>query len=280
MAMMARRFVYGIWEMAPRWFRALIAGLAERSLPLIFAKGRKVTYGKTSFRVEVSHLGELRRAQEFSYKEGAFTQSVYESIQRQPVIYDIGAHVGYYVLLAALGNPDAKVVALEPEASNYSALQRNLRNNYVRNVVTKNVAVGEDNSELFFEDTNLEKRSGGGSHRLSDTGQGSRVKVVRLDDFIIAERLPAPSIILMDIEGGELAALKGMENTLRRYSPTLFIEVHADLLEKHGDSVALLDEKLTGLGYSKVILRQPEGIPGEHRQTHVRYQSLTATTEA
>ena len=47
-----------------------------------------------------------------------------------------------------------------------------------------------------------------------------------LDDLVAELRLDRLSWIKMDIEGGEVEALKGAERTLRDYRPSLFVEVH------------------------------------------------------
>jgi len=52
------------------------------------------------------------------------------------------------------------------------------------------------------------------------------VEVITLDDFVIKHGIDRVDFIKMDIEGAEMAALRGMENVLRRYKPNLAISAY------------------------------------------------------
>jgi len=53
---------------------------------------------------------------------------------RAGIVLDVGAHVGFYALLAAHANPKGRVFAFEPHPSVYGRLIRNLSLNGVENV--------------------------------------------------------------------------------------------------------------------------------------------------
>src|SRR4051794_41178218 len=60
------------------------------------------------------------------------------------VCLDIGAHIGYYTLLASrVVGPRGHVYAFEPSPENYSGLRANVELNGLRNVTTAQLAVGE-----------------------------------------------------------------------------------------------------------------------------------------
>jgi len=66
-------------------------------------------------------------------------------------------------------------------------------------------------------------------------------------DGLVADGLPAPDVVKIDVEGAELEVLDGMERTLRELRPALVIELHetnvpvADRLESAGYRVENLD---------------------------------------
>ena len=61
------------------------------------------------------------------------------------VCLDIGAHVGYYTLLASrLVGPEGHVYAFEPSPESYPRLRANVDLNGLRNVTTAQLAVGEE----------------------------------------------------------------------------------------------------------------------------------------
>ncbi len=53
-----------------------------------------------------------------------------------------------------------------------------------------------------------------------------QVSTISIDDFVGERKLPRIDYIKMDIEGSELAALKGAENTIRAFEPRLAISVY------------------------------------------------------
>ena len=53
-----------------------------------------------------------------------------------------------------------------------------------------------------------------------------RVTTLSIDDFVKEEKLPKVDVIKMDIEGAELDALRGAEETIRTFKPRLAISVY------------------------------------------------------
>ena len=261
-----------MWKGAPSVARSAAGYLFRGVSPLLFPTGKRVALDDVAFRVGVGSLGAYRRAAEFAHREGRFTTEFLSDARKAPVVYDIGAHVGYYVLLAAKANPDARIVAFEPQRANYAELERNLARNGIENVSPFRCGVSDSDGHAHLDVVGSNARSGGGTHHLSSDGAGEDVTIVALDAFVADRKLPPPSVVLMDIEGHELAALKGMAGLLATHKPTLYVEVHRRQLESRGESVQQLDEFLDRFGYRPEILRSPTGERGTHSQLHVRYR--------
>jgi FkbM family methyltransferase len=141
-------------------------------------------------------------------------------------VVDVGAHAGLYTLLASkLVGPAGRVIAFEPSPREVRNLRRHLTLNRCGNVTVEPVALGEStgDSDLFVFD----RMSGCNSFRPSqrDGGAAVRVPVRRLDDALPDGVQASVDLIKMDIEGGELAALRGAERTFGAARPALLCEV-------------------------------------------------------
>ena len=156
--------------------------------------------------------------------------AVLHILRPNDVFADVGANAGSYTVLAA-GVVGARVDAFEPGSASANSLDRNILINKLQNRVrVHRMAVGAiSGTALFIE-------GAGTMGRLSPDGE-RKVPVTTLDDV-----LTDPTIIKMDIEGGELNALKGAKKTLQSPSLRLIIT------ESHGKEVVAL---MAEAGFSK-----------------------------
>ena len=81
--------------------------------------------------------------------------------------------------------------------------------------------------------------------------------IVRLDDYVQENGIPAPDWIKIDIEGMELPALRGAEQILRSSHPTIICEIN-HLSGRYGSKVSELIGYLGSLGYSMFALEDGE----------------------
>jgi FkbM family methyltransferase len=153
------------------------------------------------------------------------------------VIYDLGAHAGFYTLLAAkLTGPTGRVVAFEPVPRNLGYLRRNLALNHCENVTVVAAAVADRSGTARFQEGPLTTVG-----TLAQEG-GYDVQVVALDDY----DGPAPRVIKMDVEGAEAAVLRGARRVLREVRPIVLLSTHSTALRE--ECVALLREAAYGVG--------------------------------
>jgi len=144
-----------------------------------------------------------------------------KTILKGSVVYDIGAHVGFYTLLASeLVGLKGKVVAFEPLPRNLYYLKEHLRLNRCENVEVIEAAVTEQSGIAFFE----EAKSSYEGH-LSSKGC-IKVRTVNLDDLVLNGEIPPPDYMKIDVEGAELKVLKGAKSILYKYQPTIFLATH------------------------------------------------------
>ncbi|OHC69807.1 MAG: hypothetical protein A3H93_12600 [Rhodocyclales bacterium RIFCSPLOWO2_02_FULL_63_24] len=136
----------------------------------------------------------------------------------------VGAHIG--TVAVALAKRCAHLTAIEANPANYKFLQCNLILNDVKNVDVRNLAAGDKSGKIPFV---FSRHNSGGSKRypvhtnpkyFHDNPSVTEVDAVALDEFLPPTNY---SLILMDIEGSEYFALKGMQRMLQ-VSRALFVD--------------------------------------------------------
>jgi FkbM family methyltransferase len=173
----------------------------------------------------------------------------------QPVVYDAGAHAGFYSLTAS---PLASEVhAFEPSPATFALLERNLARNDARNVTARRLALGDEEGEVELR---LYSASGNNSlvgralPHLRPRGRAS-VEAATLDGLVEAG-LPPPGLVKLDIEGSELRALRGARAVLGRHRPVVFMEFWAQGAENAGHSLEDLAGELETHGYTLLGLSE------------------------
>jgi FkbM family methyltransferase len=160
-----------------------------------------------------------------------------QAIRSGQVVYDLGANVGFYSLLAsALVGPTGRVFAFEPDPANVRVLRRHLELNQISNctVIESAISNSAGYADFAFGDS---RSTGRLDQRSSD---GLRVRTVALDELLRSGELPAPDIMKCDIEGGEHRALLGACEILTQHTPTIFLATHG--LQQHELCCRLLGE--------------------------------------
>ena len=142
-----------------------------------------------------------------------------KTVQNGWVVYDVGAHVGFYTLLASkLVGENGNVFAFEPFPLNILSLNKHVAINRCLNVKVVAVAVSDRNGKQLF-DTSF----GASMGRLSIKGD-LMVHTTTIDMFAYENK--SPTCIKIDVEGHEQQVLNGAEKTLRTCHPTLFLATH------------------------------------------------------
>jgi FkbM family methyltransferase len=154
------------------------------------------------------------------------------------VVFDIGAHAGFYTLLAArLAGPTGQVVAFEPDPNNLMQLRRHLHINRLANVTVIAAAVSDKGGSHRFQ---REKSSLQG--RLDPSGD-IVVATLDLDTLWINGTVPAPRLIKIDVEGEEVAVIRGATKLLVERRPVVMVAAHSATLR------AECDRALQSCGY-------------------------------
>src|SRR5579862_6267459 len=169
------------------------------------------------------------------YLTGCAEEGMNEALGRYLVpgscFYDVGAHIGFYSLIAArLVGTAGQVIAFEPDPDNAKSVAENADRNGFRRVSVVCAAVSESDGVVRF------RRSGqDGPSRMSGMivreglpqTPGADIlscPTVMLDSFCLSRQ--PPTVIKIDVEGAELQVLAGARALLERQKPIVIIEVH------------------------------------------------------
>ena len=163
------------------------------------------------------------------------------------IALDVGANVGAYaVLLGQWVGPSGRVYAFEPSPPAFRGLVRHVELNALGTVVKPVGAAVADHDgfgELIVAATAGESRLAGTAER----GETVNVPSVTIDAFCAREAI-RPALIKIDVEGGELAVLRGARETIRRggESLALFVELHPSIWAQTGVTAAEFESELRG----------------------------------
>jgi FkbM family methyltransferase len=169
---------------------------------------------------------------------------------RGVTILDIGANIGSFsVWLARHGA--WRVIAVEPIPETMRYLKANLDLNKdvcADRVIPLEVAAYSRDIPLFAPPLDRGNIGGTAVNPTTETLGGSRVQGHCLDHWshLFGDRV---SLIKVDAQGCDLAALMGLEATITRHHPAIVFEWEAGLAQAHGHILAQAVAYLARLGY-------------------------------
>jgi FkbM family methyltransferase len=169
-----------------------------------------------------------------SYKL-AKQKKLMEFLKEGAVFYDLGAHVGFFTLLAScLVGDHGQIVAFEPNPENVKYLNKHIEWNQRKNVTVIEAAIG-DQTQLVCFDPCLTGAIGA----VCSTGSMT-VQMLTLDYLYKEAKIPAPQVIKIDIEGSECMALEGGRKLISEHRPIILVSTHGE--EELEGCVSLLRE--------------------------------------
>lgn len=190
-------------------------------------------------------------------------------ISKGDTVYDIGANSGIHgMLMSKLVGEKGLVINFEPLPENFKELEENFRINDIKNYKTIQAAVSDSDGMARFR-VGGHRKQGAIVNGNQDLVQTIEVRTIKLDTFL-QQGNPRPRFIKMDIEGAELAALKGFARTIDEAQPIMIIELHEKRLDgeigkfliDHGYSIYRYDppsgRKLTFVHVTDVTRLHPD----------------------
>lgn len=151
-------------------------------------------------------------------------------------IVDAGANIGTHTLRYAQVATAGRVYAFEPNWEAYQCLVHNLRECGNTQCFQSGLSDQYEHAQ-FLRDPNA-----GGSHCVRKKGD---VPCYALDSL----HLPRLDFFKLDIEGYELFALIGAQETILAHRPTILVEMNMGTLARNGVAYKDVFEFLSRMGY-------------------------------
>tara|TARA_B100000795_G_C22728560_1_gene410445 strand:+ start:52 stop:966 length:915 start_codon:yes stop_codon:yes gene_type:complete len=173
------------------------------------------------------------------------------SNKKKVLLLDCGCNYGFYSFYTASLSTNNFVISFEAAPRTVEDFNKNLHLNNFKNIILKNLAISDiDNNKVSFNESvndwesslthnNFKKKS---LTKISTTTIDTTLKEYSLDNRFL--------FIKLDIEGHELQAIKGGENTIRKHKPIIIIEFSKYIFENDRDSFIFLEKFLFNFDYS------------------------------
>lgn len=184
--------------------------------------------------------------------EKRFQQLFNELLPRDAVVFDIGANIGIVSIIIERIRPGSKIYSFEAGKGVFDILQKNLRNNYCRNINAYNLAVADFNGDLSFSE---DSAYGHAVDEYSDDIGVYRVPCLTIDSLVHIFSRDRVDFIKIDIEGFEPQALVGAKGTISKFNPIFLMEINPWCLRSYGghDPVEFVSHIFNDFEYTYVV---------------------------
>ena len=177
---------------------------------------------------------------------------------------DVGAHIGYFTLLAATRvHAQGQVIAIEPNPAAFRSLQKHLQNNGIANVMALPCALSSHEGTLrLFAPPSTEQRDYNVTYLQRPGWDYLDVEAKTLDACCMEWKVKRVRLMKMDVEGAEPKVLQGGQIVLREGRiQHLVCEVNGPRLTEGGYTPAQLIEQLDDLGFFPAIMKSGRAVP-------------------
>jgi FkbM family methyltransferase len=164
-------------------------------------------------------------------------------------VLDVGANFGQMaVLFARLVGEQGTVHAFEADPFVCELLRRNVAENACRNVIVHEGAVwNQANRTLIFPEPDFQRFGSYGSYGIDPRAQeGRNVRSLTIDSLEIEQSV---SFMKVDVQGSDLFALQGAEDTIRRNQMPVLFEFETQFQAEFGTSFNDYTAFIAHIGY-------------------------------
>ncbi len=224
-------------------------------------KPDKIIVNRNGLKYDLSMCEEIDLWLYFTgWWEKADCQVAIKSLTKNCTIFDVGANIGSFALLAGKKiEAKGKVFAFEPNQNTLSKLKRNIAINDFDNISVINKALSDKigEAQLFLPKSGKagaaslhnEWLKSGGHLAGNDSYNSIPISTVTLDNFCRDNNIDNLDFIKIDVEGSEPAVLLGGQKTLKSLKSRLMLEYNEKALLAAGWKGAHFLELIWDMGY-------------------------------
>jgi FkbM family methyltransferase len=222
-------------------FLKVLAILMKNVLGMDFKKKVKTFWGRDIYVYLADHdASSLYFFNTLYGDEIKIIKFLIKNFKENDIFYDVGANYGFYTCLAQEFITEGEIHAFEPNPKIFRLLKENSRLDILKNTFLNEVALSDKTGETEFYDREVNRHSGGSSlikHPHFKRYKTIKVKTITLAEYILNHK--PPTIMKIDVEGGEPFVLKGALKLLQECSPTIIIEFIPDDLHREAIDILL-----------------------------------------
>lgn len=210
------------------------------------------------------------------YYELAETKFWISFLENKKSVFDVGANVGYFSLLASelVKKNNGVVHSFEPVSKTFSRLEYNVQLNNASNVILNKIALSSSDGVININVGN-EDNWGMSSINQHEFLSGVTEKVVTqtMDDYVTKNNVQQIDAVKIDVEGSEFMVLKGMSNVLKTHRPIILVEILDVNLNKAGSTKEDIYNFLWQQNYESFKILDGEKV--ERINSPISYDGLT-----
>jgi FkbM family methyltransferase len=164
----------------------------------------------------------------YSGYERGTTRLLGQLLPSKSCVFDVGANVGYYSVLAAALASSGEVHAFEPWPPAFRWLSRNAALNGFPNLHLNQVALSDaDGWERLFLPADRAWSNASLLGGFTEQRDSLPVQAMRFDTYCQRHGIRRVDLIKLDVEGGEMKVLEGLGALLEEWWPDIICEVLA-----------------------------------------------------
>lgn len=163
-------------------------------------------------------------------------------------VIDVGAYIGDHTIAYARAVAHTGTVhAFEPNYRAFQCLEYNMKKH--PQVKIYQCGIGDKHGTMGVVSENL-------NHGMAYMSGDGNIPIITIDSM----NLKKCNFIKIDVEGMELAVLKGAEKTIDRCKPKLLIEINLTTLQRAGDRAESIFTWLNERGYAYRNIYHEQGL--------------------